>query len=288
MAVLFTGIASTQRISGTGLGNQNCFAIENGLGSNRLVRVRAGSAVMDPSAFATAIAKPSITMYRGSMTEPAGTGAKASKQDGAILIRKGSFDQTQTSEDYVRLWCAFSPDGLGISNLTATLAAPSWHKFNQRMHDLTGQIMTADPVDGDYAFLPRIVDDLTNFNLTLYPGEAFVWAIEPGSAATAANNPLTNQWLLNLVWTEETLNTYTISGNVKLASVGVVGAEVIVVVADDNTTLANAFIHSVNTTTAGGAWSAAIPNNKYAYAYAQNFTGGIYYTSPGAPFVANV
>ena len=287
MAVLFTGIASTQRISGTGLGNQNVVALENGLGSNCIVCIRSITSQLDPSSFVTTTAKPTIVMYRGWMSEPSGTGSKASKQDGAILVRKGAFDQTQTSSDYVRVWSAFSPDGLGISNLTANLGPRLWQKFNHRMHDLTGQIVAADAADGAFTAAPIMLDDPA-FDVNLYPGDALVWVVTPGSAGTATNNPLTHQWLFNLVWTEETLGTYTISGNVKLSGVGVDGADVIVMVADDVTTLGNAYLQSVQTTAGGGLWSAIIPDGKYAYAYAQNYTGGIYYTSPGAPFVSNV
>ena len=80
-------------------------------------------------------------------------------------------------------------------------------------------------------------------------------------------------------------STYSISGVVTLAAVGVVGAEVTVIVADD-TNLTNAYLHATVITTSGGAWSANIPTGKLAYAYAQNFTGGVYYTAAGAPYIS--
>jgi hypothetical protein len=80
-------------------------------------------------------------------------------------------------------------------------------------------------------------------------------------------------------------DTYTVSGTARLSGVGVVGAEITVVVADD-TNMANAYLHSIQVTGVGGAWSASIPVGKLCFAYAQNFVGGIHYTAPGAPYVS--
>ena len=80
--------------------------------------------------------------------------------------------------------------------------------------------------------------------------------------------------------------THPISGTVKLSGVGVVGAEVIVIIADDEQ-LTSPYVFGVVATTAGGVWSIeGIPDGKYAYAYAQNYTGGTHYTSTGAPYVS--
>jgi hypothetical protein len=93
-------------------------------------------------------------------------------------------------------------------------------------------------------------------------------------------------YLFNTVWTEEDLATYTISGTVTLSGSGVTDAHVTVIIADD-TNLTNAFLWANILTTAGtGAWTCNIPIGKIAYVYAQDYTGGIYYTSAGNPFVS--
>lgn len=81
---------------------------------------------------------------------------------------------------------------------------------------------------------------------------------------------------------DTTRSTYTIGGTVKLNSVGVVGAQVSVLVADD-ASLSNAVLWGVHTTGAGGTWTSdPIPVGKYSYAYAQDEVGGVIYTSIGA------
>lgn len=80
-------------------------------------------------------------------------------------------------------------------------------------------------------------------------------------------------------------STHSISGTVKLAGSGVVGAKVIILVGDD-TSLSNLYLFGTVTTQAGGAWSmSGIPDSKLAFAYAQDYTGGTYYSATGAPFI---
>ncbi len=263
MTVLYAGMAASQRIAGTGRGAQNVFAVENGRGSNRLVCIRRGTVYIDHTAQLTAV-KPTVNLYRATFSP---------LQEGVCLIDKGTFDTAQTSDPYVRIWSACSPDGAGIGAMVSSNGARHWSNYGTRMHDTSGQIQ-ALPSDTAPALASA-------YDIKLVPGEAFVVTVEP---ATATSDPATNNWIFNCVWTEETLPVFTISGVVTLSAVGVVGAEVAVLVADD-TSLTNAYLWAVVTTTTGGAWTCDIPAGKVAYAYAQNYTGGIYYTAPGNPFI---
>jgi hypothetical protein len=80
-------------------------------------------------------------------------------------------------------------------------------------------------------------------------------------------------------------DTYAVSGTARLNGVGVANAEITVVVAD-NTSMANAYLLGIYTTAPDGTWLAYIPVGKLCFAYAQNFTGGVYYTAAGAPYVS--
>jgi hypothetical protein len=144
------------------------------------------------------------------------------------------------------------------------------------MHTLYGRVLPLD--------IGAIDECVTSASMSvlLYPGESITTEIEP---TAAANDPATNSWLVNCIWTESTLTTFTISGTVTFNSSPVVGAEVLVVCADD-TALTNAYIQGVILTTAGGAWTCNIPVGKIAYAYAQNDVTGTLYTAPAAPFLS--
>jgi hypothetical protein len=104
-------------------------------------------------------------------------------------------------------------------------------------------------------------------------------------APTAATNASgSNNYVVQTVWEEDSLSTFSISGTVTLSAVPIVGAKVIILEADDES-LANAILWEVKTTTAGGAWSSSIRSGKVGAAFVQYVTGGIYYTAPGSPFL---
>lgn len=264
MAVLYTGTVATPRMPGNALATQRLFALENRRGSNRLLRVRRLSTQMDATVALTAV-KPQVKTTRGSGVVL-----------GGAQLDKGTFDTAQTSDDQIRVWFAPSSD-LGISGeVISTPGTIQWQQYSGRMHTLAEQVIGADENQ-----MPRLVED-TAFNYELYPGQHLLVTVN-GTAVTG--NPATNHWILNCVWTEEDFVSFTISGVVTLSAVPVVGAEVLVVVAD-NVAMDNAYFHSVQVTGAGGTWSAQIPVGKLAFAYAQNDVAGTKYTSPGRPYQA--
>jgi hypothetical protein len=269
MAVTYTGCVASPKITGTGLGNINAFVVENGRGSATKVCVRRLVAFMDPIEGVLTAVKPIITAYRGTFS--------FADQEGVILLDKGYFDSAQTSDGYVKLWAACTPDSLtGIGGLTVTTTDRVWREFSPSRLYTSAGIELGNQAD----VMPQLLSDPT-YDFNLLPGEALAIVIEP---AAVTSDPTTNNWMFNCVWTEETLTTYTISGFVTLSGVGVVGAKINIVVADDHT-MTNAYFWGTATSIAAGAWSAAIPAGKYAYAYAQNDVTGTLYTAPGAPYL---
>lgn len=273
MAILYTGSTTTQKILGSATTSQNVIVCENGRNSSRTLVLRYAGMQMDISgAAALAAVKPWVRVYRGSFSY--------SNLTDSIILPKGAFDSSLTSDTYIKFWSAYSPDALTQwSSVVATNSTKQWSKFAPfRMHTAVEQVNAMWEV----TLLPALLSN-QNYDMNIYPGEALIFTVE---AAAGTSNPQNNNWIFNLVWTEETLSTYTISGTVTLSGTGVDGAEVTVIVADD-TSMTNAYLHSIQVTAGGGLWSAAIPTGKIAYAYAQNYTGGVYYTAPGNPFVTN-
>lgn len=257
---LYTGCATTPRITGNGLLTQRLFAIENKLGSKRLVRVRRLSSQMDATALLTAV-KPLLKTTRG-----------VGEVTNGAQVAKGTFDTLQTSDHNVRLWHHGAPDLALGTEVIGTPGTIHWGQFSMRLHSLAEQVIGADENQ-----LSVIVE---NKPFSLYPGQ-YILVEAIGSAVTS--NPTTNHWFFNCAWTEEVFTTFTISGVVRLGGVPVVGAEVIVVIADD-LLMTNAVLWDSVTTSAGGAWSSNIPVGKLAFAYAQNEVSGTKYTSLGRPY----
>ena len=265
MAYTFTGCCGTPRIAGDNTTGQFLFALENGIGSGTIVTLRRMTVQLDTTAVLTSVT-PAVRGYRSTT---------ALNEAGVVLMGKGTFDTSQTSNPEVEAYATNTPDGCGTGGLTTTVAQKTWQKSIPRAHTLVEQI-----VADDQALIPAMCDSPT-WNFKLYPGETYIVRVD---AATAASNPVTNYWLVNCCWQEEAMTTFTVSGVVTLSGTGVVGAKVTVLVADD-TSLTNAYLWQIVTTTAGGAWACDIPTGKVAYAYGQNYTGGTYYTAPGAPYI---
>jgi len=263
MAVLATRTIAPERITGDATTEQYLFALENRFSSGRLVRIRRATITLDATAALTAV-MPQIKAVRGSGLVTNGR-----------TVVPGTFDTTQTSSDGVRAYVASRPDDGFSATMTVTSPAINWQQYVTRYHTLAEQFINL----GGESILPLLVE---SFEYKIYPGQYFALRV---NAAAASSNPVTNYWLLNVCYTEEDLSTFTISGVVTLSAVPVVGAEVLVVVADD-VAMTNAYFHSVQVTAAGGTWSAAIPNGKLAFAYAQDDVAGTKYTSPGRPYQA--
>jgi hypothetical protein len=193
---------------------------------------------------------------------------------GACRAAATPFDTAKTSSDKVNLWYSVTPDGGNDSGMSGTSGVLQWRQWACKLRSAAEQ---QQGIDNNQ--LPMLV---ANKTWKLYPGEYLLVRVDP---VTPTDNNPNSGWFCSAVWQEEDITTYTISGVVTLSSTGVVGAKVTVLVADD-TSLTNAYLHEVVTTTAGGAWTSNIPTGKIAYAYGQNYTGGIYYTAPGAPYIS--
>ncbi len=267
MAISFSGLACTPRIAGDKTTNQVLFVIENDRQSGVVVSIRRLMVFMDPGLGALTDVTPPVRGYRSSVDI---------EERGASLLSKGAFDTSQTSSAEVELWGGSTPDLAGKGELAATITAPSFGNMIARNHTAVEQVISTE-----VTLLPTLVSKIP---YKLYPGQSYVVRVD---AAAAASNPVTNTWMVNCCWQEEPVAVHAISGTVTNGGTGVVGAKVLVLIADD-TSLTNAYLWATITTGAGGTWSCAtIPDGKIAFAYAQHDAGGgTYYTAAGAPFVS--
>jgi hypothetical protein len=263
MAVLATRMVAPERITGDASLEQYLFAIENRFNSGRLVRVRRLSVMLDATAALNAV-MPQVKAVRGSGVVTNGR-----------TVVEGRFDTTQTVSPNINAYVASRPDDGPGGVMSVTAPTINWQQIVSRNHTLAEQMRNV----GGESVLPALVE---GFSYKIYPGQYMAMRVN-GSAITS--NPITNFWVINCVFTEEDLDSFTISGVVTLSAVPVVGAEVLVVVADD-VAMTNAYFHSIQVTGAGGTWSAQIPNGKLGFAYAQNDVSGTKYTSPGRPYQA--
>lgn len=266
MAITFTGSACTQRINGDESDTQDFCVFQNARGSTKLVHIRRLTSQLDAIAASSAVMVPIFT-YRG-VGNP--------NLEGAARANKCKFNTTQSSDAFVNLLYAVTPDGSGISGLSGTAGVMQWRQWLAKMRTIVEQVQGSDSTQ-----LPTLVNKTGN-EFTLRPGEYLLIRADP---IALVDNNNSNGWIINCVWQEEDLPSYTISGNVTLSGTGVVGAEVTVIVADDNL-LTNAYLLGVYTTIAAGAWSASIPNGKIAYVTASNESAGTFYTAEGRPFIS--
>lgn len=173
---------------------------------------------------------------------------------------------------------AGTPSGFTSVPLSPTLTGGSATSvMSPRLHTAAGMVC--------YGFSDILPDMGGNTNdIFLHPGEGLLVAISPVSTAAPFTSAVSSTPNFNIVWEEVNTPSYTISGNITLSGSPVTGAEVSVIVADD-TSFSNAYYQGLYTSNSTGGWSASIPTGKTAYAYAQNYTGGVYYTANGAPFI---
>ena len=258
--------ACSSRVAGYPVaGSLVTFAVKNNIESGVKVKLKRGVFQRDwgGTTVSTAI-MTLVKAYRGAAIEEV-----------VGELDKCAFDTSATASDpAVEVYASWSPD---LSNVKALTSSPSGGMIRQSF--APREITAAEQWLSDDG---ETMSELFSSNdFVLYPGEAYIVQLSANNATSEAKDAA---WFYQCVWEEVALTTYTISGNVTLSGTGVVGATVTVLVADD-TSLTNAYLLGVVTTTAGGAWSANIPTGKVAYAYGQNFTGGTYYTSPGAPYI---
>lgn len=267
MAVSFLGSACSQKIMGDRQDYAGLAIIYNEPQSTHTVRIRRITAQMDMQVAvsgSTTLFVP-VLVYRGTGTPDLTGGCKAPK---------APFDTAQTSDPYVNFYYAVTPDGANDAGMSGTPGVAQWRKWAGKLRSAAEQQLSEDQ-----SMLPALVK---SYDWVLAPGQYLLVRADP-VVVTDNNEGLA--WVCMAAWEEEPVETFTISGNVTLSGAGVVGAEVTVLVADDES-LTNAFLHSIQTTGAAGAWSATIPVGKLAYAYATNFSSGTYYTAEGRPFIS--
>ncbi len=261
--ISYTGLATTPRIFGNAETSQRLFAIENRVGSKKLVRVRRFSVQMEHTAALTSV-KAQFKLSR--TTGTIGNGER---------LGKGTFDTAQTSDPLINIWYAGAPDGNAIGDVVGTAAVAIWKQFAHRMH--TG----AEQIQGiDKNAAPVLIEQ--NHEFRIYPGEYVLLEL---AAPVIAANPITNAYVVQTVWTEEAFNTFAVSGTVTLSASPYTGAEVIVLIADDENGTNLVYWETV-VSSGSGTWSSNIPVGKVAFAYAQDsVVGPTRYTSEGRPYL---
>lgn len=269
MAISWTGSAVTGQVQGDSQPYQAICILYNDKFSSHNIYVKKLMFQIDPASVivaSTTLFVPMIT-YRGSVTPTFG--------NFSCYAQKCSFNSLESSDPLINLYYPATGGGVNDSTLSGTSGAISWRQWGSKLRTGAKQVMSEDNNQ-----LPVLVQ---NNNWKLSPGEYLLVRADP---VVNSNNNTGLGWFVNAVWQEEPISTHSISGTVKLSGVGVVGAKVTVLVASD-TTLSDAKLWGIYTTGAGGTWSTPtdIPDGKVAYAYAQDYTGGTYYTASGNPYV---
>lgn len=276
MAYSWLGSSVTGQVQGDGRDFMALAVLHNDRFSSHKVIVRRAMMQCDMTGIVIAsgtLFTPALT-YRGVGNPIIGSQVAYAK--------KSSWDTSQMSDDRVKLYYPATGGGISDSILSGTPSGGIvWRQWGTKLRTGVEQLRAEDNNQ-----LPLLVD-ATNF--VLLPGQYLLFRLDPVIAMTGPltgdNNPGLG-WFINVAWQEEALPTHTISGVVTSDAIGVVGAKVTILL-DDNTSLSNPELWETVTTEVGGAWtSSAIPDGKIAYAYAQNFTDGTYYSATGAPYVS--
>jgi len=260
MAVTFQGTVAAYPIIGNGEITQNLFAIENEIASRVNVIIRRMLLQNDVLTALTSV-KPLVKISRISAAAT-----------GGVILDKGKFDTTQTSNVNVQIRAALSTG----SPITATSGTTIvWEQYTVRLHSAIQKVVLIE----DKNALPVLIADE---DFILAPGQYLLAQVV---GATAASNPsLGNNWLLNVMWEEDSLPTFNISGVVTLDASPVTGAKVIVMQADD-LYMSNPVFVEVKTTNASGEWSSTILSGKVGAAFVQYKSNGSLYTADGNPFL---
>lgn len=261
MAITFTGVAKTGIILGNDAVLQNLFSIENGISSRVNINIHTLKVGVDIVGVLTAVT-PILRISR------------ATSISGGQLVEKVGFDTSQTSDPAVN----FRVPDMESARITATPGTTIWEQFINRMHTAVEQQQPVNPVE----ILPAICGNTGN-TVILHPGENLL--VQLVAAAGTSNPAVNNNYYVKVLFDEDSLSTFAISGTVTLNGVGLTGAKVMVIEADD-INLTNAFLRDVITTPAGGAWSSTIRTGKVGAAFVQYNTGGTYYTAAGSPFLS--
>lgn len=258
MAVTFRGTAKSHTIIGNGDTSQNLFVIENGFKSRVNVNITELHGSNDSTGAYTAVT-PLIKVHR------------ATSISGGQILEKVGFDTAQTSDSNIVCRAQL----IEQARITATAGDALWAGFTTRQHTQVGQNYFRDS-----ELLPMDIIDDSRFKLR--PNEALV--VKLAGAVAAANPAVSNNFFVTCSWEEDAIATFAISGTVTLNAVGVEGAKVIVIEADD-TSMTNPLLVEVISTPAGGAWSSTIRTGKVGAAFVQYTSGGTLYTAPGSPYL---
>lgn len=259
MAVTFIGTARTYPIIGNNDLVQNLFAIENGIASRVNVNVRRLLVQNDALVVLTAV-MPIVKTSR------------ATNINGGLVLDKGPFDTTQSSDKAVIL----RAPAYESARITGTPGDTVWQQYTVRQHTAAEQNIAEDK-----NLLPLLIADAGK-EFKLRPGENLLVRVV---AAIGTSNPaLTNNWIVACVWEEDEISTFNINGVVTLNAVPIVGAKVIIVEAKDKS-LTDAILWEVKTTATGGVWSSTIRSGWVGGVFVQYETGGTLYTAPGSPFL---
>jgi hypothetical protein len=258
VAITYRGSVSSQVIFGNGGLIHNLFAIENGIGSRVNVNIRR-----------LAVQNDALTVYTAVM--PLVRVSRVLSVAGGGCIEKPKFDTALTSDPLVKFRAAISSS----DSIVATAGTTVWTHFMNRMRTAVEQQQGQDE-----SVLPVLVRD-SGKEFVIRPGQYVV--VQAISAAVAANAATMNNWMVLCSWEEDSISTFSISGNVTLGGVAISGAKVYVIEADDRSGT-NAVLREV-VTTVSGAWSSTIKTGKVGAAFVQYETGGALYTAPGSPFL---
>jgi hypothetical protein len=256
MTTTFRGSCSSLISYGNDLLTQNMFTLENRYGSRVNINVRKLEALLDPIAVLTGV-MPQLQLTRI-------TGVVS----GGSILAKVPWDTSLVSDTRV----IASSCVLSGNPITATPGTIINQEYGSRIHTAIGQVLCNDIVES----FPPIGSFLVR------PGQTLLLTIT-GSAVTS-NASLTNNWILECAWDEESLGTFAISGNVSLGGNNIEGAKVVIVEASDES-MTNAMVVDVRTTDSSGNWSSSIVSGRVGAAYVQYKSGSTYYTAPGSPFL---
>lgn len=259
MAITFLGTAKTLVAFGNDAVLQNILTIENGVQSRVNLNIR--RLIFQNDAIATL-----------QSVMPLVKTSRASSISGGVILEKGTFDTTKTSDVNV----VFRAQVHETARITATPSNTVFQQYPNRMHSAIKQQRC-----GNRTLLPSLVQK-SGREFKLHPGEALL--VRVVSPVVATNAALTNNWFVECVYEEDAISTFAISGTVTLGGSPVDGAKVMVIEADDEL-LTNAFLREVITTPAGGTWSSTIRTGKVGAAFVQYKNGATYYTAPGSPFL---
>ncbi len=178
----YSGIVASFRTLGSAGSPQNLFSLENTAGSAVVVTLRRLLIKMDATVLLTSV-MAQLKCGRVTGTLPSG----------GTTLTKGTFDTTQSSAANVVARGATASDGGVATAIVATMGTVHWQQFGMRMHSVVGQVLAPD-----FDMLPVLIADSALPAFKLAAGEALLVQV----VGTATNNPATNHYFVNCVWTE--------------------------------------------------------------------------------------